>query len=187
MGIAFRIARGFFLSAGLILLFTGTLKLASVLWDASEAQRIDAIFGVQYSSVLFVVGMLETSIGVHCLFSRRTERKLTCVLAFSFACVVYRLGLIWIGEVAPCNCMGAFRAILSWLAKHEANLAGGFLAFLVLGSNGCLLLRLLERKDRERPPLKRPRPLASPASTRTGRLPTDCLGVRDDRPGCQPR
>src|ERR1035437_4210520 len=67
---SFMVKNWFNLSAGVILLITGTGKILSTLGHAAILQRVDPIFPIQFNHLMLTVGILELLVACICFFNK---------------------------------------------------------------------------------------------------------------------
>jgi hypothetical protein len=131
-------ARKFLISAGLLLIVTGSAKLISVLGSAHILDMLDPVLEIRFLALFLGVGLLELLIGLECLRpgSAVWRAGLVAWLATSF--VIYRLGLIWVGYHGACPCAGTLTGALH-ISPHAADtILKLVLGCLLVGSYTCL-------------------------------------------------
>jgi len=140
-GSSSRLSRFFVLSAGAILVLTGLAKLWSAFGHARILDVPTPILGISFSHSMLAVGVLELLIASSCLLGtgRKVSLALIAWLATNF--LVYRLGLLWVGYHKPCSCLGNLTDALHISPQAADTAMKIVLAYLLLGSYGCLLWR----------------------------------------------
>jgi hypothetical protein len=137
----------FNLSAGVILLITGTGKILSALGHAAILQRVDPIIPMQFKHLMLTAGILELLVACICFFNkpRVLGHFVTAWLATSF--LIYRVGLWWIGWQRPCHCLGDFADALRISSQTADLIMKIVLAYLLVGSYAALFHAWWQRRQ----------------------------------------
>jgi hypothetical protein len=143
--------RKFLISAGLLLITTGSAKLVSVLGSAHILDMLDPVFAIRFRALVLGVGLLEFVIGLECLRpgSAVWRAGLVAWLATSF--VIYRLGLIWVGYHGACPCAGTLTGALHISPSAADTIMKIVLLYLLMGSYAWLVLFWRRGARAERP------------------------------------
>jgi hypothetical protein len=131
--------KGFFLSAGVILVVTGVAKVWSGLGHTKLLADDDPIIGIKFGQLILTVGVLELAVAGICFFSKYQRLATYCVAWLATVFLAYRLGLWWIGWHRPCSCMGNLTDALHISPQLADNIMKGVLAYLLIGSYGILI------------------------------------------------
>jgi hypothetical protein len=133
-----RLIRFFVIVAGFLLLGTATAKLISSAGSARILHNIDPILNVSFQKVFWIAGVLELGIALICLLSKQIwfQAILVAWLATSF--VFYRLGLVWVGYLKPCSCLGNLTDALHIPPQIADTAMKIILAYLLIGSYATL-------------------------------------------------
>ncbi len=141
-----KLARIFLYSATLVLLLTATAKLFSSTGNGKILLQSDPLTGLTFGNLFRIVGGVEIAVALVCIFSKRTwlAAGLVAWLATNF--LLYRLGLWLIGWHKPCSCLRNLTDALH-IAPQTADTAMKIiLAYLLIGSYGCLFWLWRQRK-----------------------------------------
>lgn len=126
--------RGFLSSAGVVLAATGLAKIASALSSGDVLRTYDPVLGLTLGTLFAWVGMVEVTVALVCLTSRRMGLPVVLLVWLGASFVSYRLGLWWMGGPKYCSCLGTMTETLR-LSPVAADLALKLaLAYLLLGS-----------------------------------------------------
>jgi hypothetical protein len=141
-----KISRWFLYSAGVVLLLTAAAKFISSAGSAHILSNPDPILTISFQHVFWIVGTIELTVALICLFSRqiRLQAELLAWLATSF--LVYRFGLLWIGYHKPCSCLGNLTDALHIPPQTADTAMKIILAYLLIGSYGTLFWLWRRRK-----------------------------------------
>jgi len=137
----------FIISAGVLLALTGSAKILSGLGKARALTVPDPIFGERFGHLLLAVGIAEVLIALVCFFSQRETLTAAFVAWLSTGCLIYRLGLWWMGWHHPCSCLGNLTAALHISPQLADNLMKGVLAYLLIGSYGLLIWQWRQQRN----------------------------------------
>lgn len=129
----------FILSFGIILVVTGSAKIANAFGNSSLLAVQDPIIGIRFGHLMMGVGVVEIGIALVCFWCRTQAIALNLVAWISTAFLVYRFSLWWIDWKRPCNCLGNLTDVLHISPQLADNVMKIVLAYLVLGSC-CLLI-----------------------------------------------
>jgi len=101
-------------------------------------RRVDPIFAIQFSHLMFIAGVLELVVASICFFNnlRILGQCATAWLATSL--LIYRIGLWWIGWHRPCHCLGDFADALRISSQTADMIIKIILAYLLVGSYAAL-------------------------------------------------
>jgi hypothetical protein len=134
-----KIARWFTFSAGIVLLLTAAAKFVSSFGHGTILQTRDPLTGLQFQDLFRLVGGVEITVALVCVFNKRAwiPAGLVAWLATSF--LVYRIGLVAVGYHRPCSCMGNLTDALHVSPQIADNIMKGILIYLLIGSYGILL------------------------------------------------
>jgi hypothetical protein len=131
-------SRWFVLSAGVILLVTGSAKVVSVFGQARILGLADPVFRISFRHLMLSVGVFELFASGICLFSIRRNLSVGLVAWLATNFLGYRLGLVWVGSHKPCGCMGNLTDILHISPQMADSIMSIILAYLLIGSYGTL-------------------------------------------------
>lgn len=139
--------RCFIIMAGLMLLFTGTAKLASVGGQARVLLEADPILAISNRIVFGTLGLIEVVLVGYLWFGQ--TRILQVVIATWLGCgfALYRVGLWWLGINRPCRCLGTAADWWPWLARHQELLLKSTIGCLVIGGGFLLLRRIAGTRE----------------------------------------
>lgn len=144
-----KLLRSFIVSAGILLLATGLMKLVTSIGQAPLLTKPDPIFGITFRRLFWFVGAFEMGVALSCFINNRPIFQASLVAWLSSGFGVYRLGLLWIGYRKPCPCMGNFTDTLH-IAPQTADVAMRIvLSYLLVGSY-CVLCWLWNQKRKSR-------------------------------------
>lgn len=131
----------FALVAGLVLIFTGILKLGSSVSPEHELARIDPVFLVPMRAVFLATGTLELFLGL-CVVRHRSHPATAGVIAvMAVLFLLYRAGVQMLGGTGGCGCLGNFGLTNPVLRTFSSGAADALLGFLLFGSAIVLILR----------------------------------------------
>lgn len=129
----------FEVSVGVILVITAAAKATAAFGSAGALSVPDPIFHLQFNNLLFLVGIVEMSIAGACFLSRTKWFTSLLIAWLATSCLVYRLGLWWVGWQGPCRCLGSLTDALSINPKTADTIATALLVYLIGGSFGWLV------------------------------------------------
>jgi len=129
----------FLVSAGGILLVTGSAKLVSSLGTDQVLAVTDEIFSIPYWALMRVVGGMELLLLTVLLSCAERRWKLLALASFGSAAVMYRIGTTLLGSDRLCPCLGTLTSNLhvrpnvanSVLFVSACYVAVGSVSFLV--------------------------------------------------------
>lgn len=128
------LVRGFVYSAGVLLLITAAAKFVSGFGSAGILQRADPILNLPFRSLFWFVGGLELAVAIISLFSKDTGWPVILIAWLSTNFAVYRVGLLWVGYLRPCPCLGNVTDALH-VSPHTADsVLKAILGYLLVGS-----------------------------------------------------
>ena len=128
-------------TAGVLLCMTGVVKLISAFGSARVLQTTDGVFGVRNDLLFAVVGVIEILLGVTIARKRDALCRSVCLWGISACFVIYRFGLWWLGDNAPCHCLGNVTDWLSLNRRTEDILTGEYLPIFWFVVYLCCLRR----------------------------------------------
>jgi hypothetical protein len=140
-------AKWFSISVGALLGLTGFAKVSSAFGSAKVLFAIDPITTISFKHLMLAVGTCELLIACTCVFSRAETLSLILTGCFATLCLVYRLGLIWIGYHRTCTCLGNLTDALHISPEVADRTMRIILAYLLIGSY-ALLFRIWKRNWR---------------------------------------
>jgi len=117
---------------------SGVAKLISANGGSSVLQESDPIFSITFQHLFWTVGTLELVIAVICIASDEIIFQSILVSWFTTCCLIYRLGVVWVGYKEPCHCLGTLTGALHIAPRAADNLMKIVLAYLLLGSYSAL-------------------------------------------------
>jgi hypothetical protein len=127
---------------GVVFCFTAGVRLRLL-------EEPDSVLGVSNRVVLLVVGLLYLIIGV-CLFAVRTPMTgAIWLLWLGLSCLLYRVGLVWMGVVGSPPILEAVGLKCGIRPTSLDTFWKGFMAYLVIGS-ALVLFSEWRRTKRER-------------------------------------
>ncbi len=129
-----KLARWFIVSAGGILLVTGTAKVVSALGRAEILNVADPIFGVSFRFMMLTAGILELTLSAICFFGKGIRLQAGLVAWLSTSFLLYRIGLWFVGWKRPCGCLGRLTDILHLSPQTADSLMKIVLAYLFVAS-----------------------------------------------------
>lgn len=143
---ALKFVRLFVGSAGVLLLITAVAKLFTTFDHAKILHVRDPILTVSFRVLFWVLGLVEWLIALTCFFSKQTQLQLILLAWLSTNFVFYRIGLLWIGYVKPCSCMGNLTDALHIPPQTADIVMEIILAYLLIGSYVALSWLWWKRK-----------------------------------------
>lgn len=130
--------RVFIFSAFIIFAITGTAKVLSSAGKAEILRQPDPIFRIQFSSLLFLVGLVEVIVSALCLILKSNYSKLIVIALLSTNILAYRIGLLLVGYQKPCSCLGSLTSAIH-VSPHLADSVMKItLLYLLVGSYAAL-------------------------------------------------
>jgi hypothetical protein len=133
-----RNGRRFLIAAGIILAVTGLAKLFTLTGDTTLLRVRDPIFGVEFRSLMAMVGIIEIFIAGFCVFSKRGVMSTIMVAGISSGFLLYRVGIRSVDWQRPCGCLGNITDVFGIAPQVAEQISVGLLAFLLVGSYGLL-------------------------------------------------
>lgn len=133
-----KLNRFFVASAGAILAITATAKMISAFGSVRILSNPDPIFGISVRELLFMVASLELVVAVVCFRSNRVGLQAQLILWLSAMFVVYRVGLILLGQHSGCACLGTVTEVINVSQESADTVMKGILAYLLIGSSAIL-------------------------------------------------
>jgi hypothetical protein len=140
----------FLRSSACILLLTGLAKLLTFTGKARILAIDDPIMGVTFAHLMFIAGLIELSIAISCMISKRHNLALFLIAWLATGLTLYRLGLWMVGWHRPCSCLGNLTDAIRVSPQVADNVMKGVLAYLLVGSYGILFHQWWKRKAEER-------------------------------------
>jgi hypothetical protein len=137
-GHAGEVRKRFYISAGVILVITGTAKIWSGLGSGAVLRMSDPLFNLQFGHLMLVAGVVELVIASACFFSKYEKLAVICLAWLSTCLLIYRLGLWWLGWHRPCSCLGNLTDALHISPQIADTAMKIVLAYLLIGSYGIL-------------------------------------------------
>lgn len=129
------------LSAGVVLMSSGLLKMISAAGTARSLHELDPVTELTYGQLYGVAGATELLTG-SCLFLCSNAWIKACVLSWTtLSFVTYRVFLAAAGGGKTCSCLGRATDWWPWLAAHEESVTLGLLAFLSFSSGVSLIVQ----------------------------------------------
>jgi hypothetical protein len=130
---------GFFISSAFVILAaTGAAKIFSAITGGDVLQAFDPVFGISLRRLFVVVGGIEIVVALVCLLGQRTGFQAGLLLWLAVSFVVYRLGLLLLGNPKFCGCLGTLTGALH-ISPQVADFAMKVISvYLLLGSCATL-------------------------------------------------
>jgi len=147
--------------AVLILCLTAMAKLVSAGGNARILSTADPLLGVPNRIVLIGAGVLELVLAGVILFFKNHGIKPYLIAWLASNIVIYRLGLWWGNEAAPCACLGTVTDALPFSPVTIEWMMKGILAYLLIGSYGVLISQWFagcNKSDKPVEPVEAPQP-----------------------------
>ncbi len=119
-------------AAGGLLLASGLTRLVCAGGTAQVLRLPDPILEIPLRHSLLVVGLLEITISLVCLFGRRMGLRAGWLAWLGTSFLIYRLGLNWMDYRPELTCLG--------YPGNPLRLAHGALSFAGIALQGLLLL-----------------------------------------------
>lgn len=130
--------RFFIISAAAMLLITSLAKLFNGFGNARILDLPDPVFLLSYKYVLWIVGAVELAISLICILGRRIALQ-SALVAWLVTCfLIYRFGLLLVGQTKLCPCLGNLTDALHVTPQTAGVVMQLVLAYLFLGSYGTL-------------------------------------------------
>lgn len=127
-------------SAGLVFALTGLAKTISALGNSKVLEYVDPIFGMQFSHLMLMAGLLEIVLGLYCLFGRARIINISLIAWLSTFILAYRHALWWVDWQRPCKCLGNFTDAIHLSPQNAEAIMKVILGYLILGSYLMLCL-----------------------------------------------
>lgn len=106
------------------LFVTGTSKIAAAFSPLRIVSVIDPIFHFELKTLLFLVGLLECSVGILWMMPRVSLLlKGQSIVALTSSILVYRIGLMTINWSKPCPCLGSLKDLFGLSDANVSRLA----------------------------------------------------------------
>ena len=128
----------FIRSAAVILAATGLAKIWSSFGQARLLVVPDPLVGIEFGSLMLIIGIAEVVVAGICLLDSASKRPLVLVAWLATSFVVYRSGLWWIGWTKPCGCLGNLTDSLHIPPQAVDTIMKLVLAYLLIGSYATL-------------------------------------------------
>jgi len=138
--------KAFVISAGGILLLTGTAKVWSAFGSAEILNDVDPLLNLQFGHLIFAAGALELMVASLCLFSKARQAATSIVAWLATILLAYRLSLWWVGWYRPCSCLGNFTDALHIPQQTADTAMKIILTYLLIGSYTTLFWLWRQRK-----------------------------------------
>ena len=91
---------------GIIVIFTGIVKLFSVFSNAKILEILDPVTGLSYSMLMLLVGIVEAFAGIFVIKYRRMLCASLLLLWLALNILLYKLIFWYQGFSDPCPCLG---------------------------------------------------------------------------------
>ena len=142
-------ARLFVYPAGAFLLVASAAKLTSSFGYASILHMPDPLTGFQFQNLFRVVGCIELTVALACIFSKHIWLPVGLVAWLATSFLGYRIGLVVVGYHRPCSCMGNLTDALHIPPQTADTAMKIILAYLLLGSYATLFWLWRQSKKSE--------------------------------------
>lgn len=130
--------RVFVVSAGMVLLLTGTAKVWSSFGSAKILADADPLLSLQFRYLMFIAGALELAVASVCLFTKFKKLATILVAWLATNLLAYRFCFWRMGWHRPCSCLGNLTDALH-IPPQTADMAMKIiLAYLLIGSYASL-------------------------------------------------
>lgn len=120
-------------SAISVYLVTGVLKLISAGGASSALNLLDPFFSLKFKHLFVLVGLLEITVALICVFYNSMFVKLQTLFWLTFLISFYRLSLFFINYHRPCNCLGTLTESLHISPDNADMLMKAILIYLLVG------------------------------------------------------
>lgn len=91
---------------GGILILVAAAKSFSYGGNVPYLDAHDPIFELPFRRLLLAAGFVEGAVGLLCLVIQGTAIRAWSVLWLASMLAMYRIGLVWVGYLRPCLCLG---------------------------------------------------------------------------------
>jgi len=139
------VEKWFILSAGLILLATGAAKIFSITGNQGILDVTDPVFGISFRHLMLIMGFLEITISMICLFTTKRNLSLGLIVWMATGFMMYRIGLWFVGWHGLCPCLGSFYDAIHLSPRLANLLVEAFLVYLLVGSYGLVCPKVLKK------------------------------------------
>ena len=126
--------RWFVLTAGMILLATGLMKILSAFGHAGILGLTDPIFGISFRYLMLLVGSLELIVSGICLCGRYPVSQCVVVAWLATCFLLYRFAFRFIDWSAPCPCLGTLTSAIPISPRAIDITSKCILVYLLVGS-----------------------------------------------------
>ena len=96
----------FLISSGLLLAFTGSVKIISACGSSKFLNVFDPVFHISSRHLFLLAGTIELIIAAACFFGAGNVFKVALLAWLATVFLGYRLTLAWLGYHKPCSCLG---------------------------------------------------------------------------------
>jgi len=125
----------------LLLLLTGAAKIFSaVAGESGILDTVDPVFGIAFTKLMLLAGVLEIMISIVCLKIVSLRKKLFVLAWFSVLLFLYRIDLWSLHFDAHCPCLGNLTDALGIPANVVDSVTIYLLAYLIITNCGGLIL-----------------------------------------------
>lgn len=135
-----KIAKGFLWSAAGILLLTAIAKFISAMGHAKILLEHDPVTGLTYRYLFYGIAIVETGVGLACVFNKHYAFSAGLVAWLSTSFVAYRVCLYNLHYPQPCHCLGNLTDAIHVSPRIADAAMKIILAYLLVGSYAMLLL-----------------------------------------------
>lgn len=98
------------------------------------------IFSIQNQYIYFVVGAVETVIGVGCFFVPNARIPAMGIVWLAGNVLLYRFGLWWLDYKGQCNCLGSIGEVFKLTSEQVEWISIVCLGVLIVGSFSVIIL-----------------------------------------------
>jgi hypothetical protein len=146
--VKFAIIQTFFIkSSGILLTLTALAKLFTAYTGSRIIDLHDPILGFQFRHEFLAIGILELTIACVCLLANRVGLQLGLIAWLGTCFAVYRVGLLWIGGVQACPCLGNFSDAIHLSKAITNDITSGIVIYFLVGSYSGLLNKCLRKSE----------------------------------------
>ena len=146
-----KVAQTFIYSAIAILMLTAISKIISSFGNGNILHTHDPIIGIPFRCLLLFASSIEIAVALICLFCARSLIKIGLLAWLATSFTLYRIDLILIGWHKPCSCLGNLTDAIHISPKTGDMIMKVVLAYLLIGSYGCLFWLWRQRKKASLP------------------------------------
>lgn len=132
-------------TAAAILIIAAAAKLMISGSDVKVLGVYDPIFFIPARHLFVVAGVLELMVAILCIQSARWWAFGLAGLSTNF--VMYRLGLLWVGYIKPCNCFGGLTDALGLSQATADFIMLAIIAYFLIGSYSALFLLWKSKRE----------------------------------------